>query len=122
VPGVKYLVSIFLNPANMAALTEAERDGITDGVGRFVDHLKSTGELVGSYALGAPEESAVVRVRGGVPAVTDGPFLESKEFLAGYYVVDVESRARALEIAGLVPDATLNAMEVRPIVHDAMDG
>src|SRR5689334_5256919 len=105
----------------MDALGDAERDELMTGVGRFVEYLRSTGELVGSYALGAPEESAVVRVRGGVPAVTDGPFLESKEFLAGYYVVDVESRARALEVAALVPDAAINAMEVRPIVHDATE-
>jgi hypothetical protein len=118
---VKYLVSIFLNPANMATLTETELTELTDRVGRFLEYIRSTGELVGSYALGAPEESAVVRVRGGVPAVTDGPFLESKEFLAGYYVVDVESRARALELAAMVPDATLNAMEVRPIVYSADD-
>jgi hypothetical protein len=116
---VKYLVSIFLNPANLDALSETERDEITDGVGRFVDYLRSTGELVSAQALGPPEDSAVVRVRNGVPAVTDGPFLESKEFLAGYYLVDVESRARALEIAGLVPDATVNAMEVRPVVFEA---
>ena len=118
---MKYLVSIFLNPTNMAALSETERDEITDAVGRFLGYLESTGELVGSYALGAPEDSAVVRVRDGVPAVTDGPFLESKEFLAGYYVIDVEGRDRALELAAMVPDATVNAMEVRPIVFSAGD-
>jgi hypothetical protein len=113
---VKYLVSIYLNPAAMEALPGTERDEIIAGVGRFVEYLKSTGELVLTQALGQPEDSAVVRVRGGVPVVTDGPFVEAKEFLAGYYVVDVESRDRALELAAMVPDATVNAMEVRPIV------
>ena len=119
---MKYLVSIYLNPSGMAALPEAERDEIMASVGRFVDYLKSTGELVLTQALGPPEDSAVVRVRDGVPVVTDGPYVEAKEFLAGYYVVDVESRERALELAGMVPDATVNAMEVRPIVFSDAGG
>jgi hypothetical protein len=116
---VKYLVSIWLNPSGMAALPATERDEILAGVGRFVEYLQSTGELVLTQALGEPGESAVVRVRDGVPVVTDGPYVEAKEFLAGYYVVDVESRERALELAAMVPDATVNAMEVRPIVFSA---
>jgi len=119
---VKYLLSIYLNPSIMDALTEAERDEIMEGAGRFVEYLASTGELVTTHALAEPDQSAVVRVRGGVPAVTDGPYLEAKEFLAGYYVVDVESRRRALELAAMVPDAAVNAMEVRPIVFSADGG
>jgi len=116
---VKYLLSIYLNPTIMDALSEAERDEIMHGAGRFLAMIEETGELVGSHALGEPAQSAVVRVRDGVPAVTDGPYLEAKEFLAGYYVVDVESRDRALELAAMVPDAAVNAMEVRPIVFSA---
>ena len=119
---MKYLVSIYLNPAGMAALSDAERDEIMTGVGRFVEYLKSTGELVLTQALGEPADSSVVRVRDGVPVVTVGPYVEAKEFLAGYYVVDVESRERALELAGMVPDATVNAMEVRPIVFSDAGG
>ena len=91
-------------------------------MGRFVEYLKSTGELVLTQALAEPAESAVVRVRDGRPVVTDGPYVEAKEFLAGYYVVDVESRERALELAAMVPDAAVNAMEVRPIVFSAGAG
>jgi hypothetical protein len=59
-----------------------------------------------------------VRVRGAVPAVTDGPFAEAKEQLAGYLMVDCESPERAVEIAARWPDAKRWAMEVRP-VHEA---
>jgi hypothetical protein len=51
-----------------------------------------------------------------VPVVTDGPYLEAKEFLAGYYLVDCESRERAIELAAMIPDAAFNAMEVRPVM------
>jgi hypothetical protein len=57
-----------------------------------------------------------VRVRGGVPAVTDGPFIESKEYLAGYYLLDCDSRKRAIELAALLPEAAFSALEVRPLM------
>ena len=50
-------------------------------------------------------------------AVTDGPFAEAKEFLAGYYMVDCESLERAVELAGKIPDATVNPIEVRPVME-----
>jgi len=54
-------------------------------------------------------------VRGGLPAATDGPFIESKEQLAGYLLVDCPSPERASEIAARLPDARFAAVEVRPV-------
>ena len=65
----------------------------------FADHLVETGEFVDSQALAA--EGAFVRYDGeGRPPVTDGPFAETKDLIAGWMVVDVESWERALELAG----------------------
>ena len=62
--------------------------------------LTDNGEFVEAQGLAGPELAKIVTFSGeGAPVVTDGPFLESKEFLAGYRMVDVESEARALEIA-----------------------
>jgi hypothetical protein len=67
---------------------------------RFGKELKDAGELVGAEGLAAPDQAKVVRARkGGGPEVTDGPFPEAKEFLAGYWIVDVESPEHAYEIA-----------------------
>jgi hypothetical protein len=67
---------------------------------RFSKGLTESGELVGAEGLAAPSQARVVRATGnGTPAVTDGPFAESKEFLAGYWIVDCESRERAYDIA-----------------------
>ena len=64
------------------------------------EELSERGELVGGNGLAGPEDAKVVVSDGsGAPAVTDGPFPESKEFLAGYWLVDVESEERAIEIA-----------------------
>ena len=66
----------------------------------FDKELKKTGELVGAEGLAQPEAARVVRAsKSGAPEVTDGPFAEAKEFLAGYWIVDVESTERAYEIA-----------------------
>jgi hypothetical protein len=63
--------------------------------------LTASGELVDAQGLTGPDQAKIVRAKkGGPPAITDGPFPETKEFLAGYWLVDVPSEKRAIEIAG----------------------
>ncbi|MFF7704530.1 YciI family protein [Streptomyces lydicus] len=115
---MKYLIMMYPNAAVMDALSEEDRNAVFQGHGEFMTKIKESGEFVGTVALGGPEESSVVRVRGGVPAVTDGPYAESKEFVGGYYVIDVKDRNRAHEVAAMIPDAAVEGLgiEVRPIV------
>lgn len=64
------------------------------------EELQRSGELVGAEGLSAPIEARVVRAgKNGAPEVTDGPFAEAKEFLAGYWIVDVDTAERAYAIA-----------------------
>jgi len=73
---------------------------------RLNQALTDAGEMVGVEALAAPGEAKLVRAgKHGVPAVTDGPFPEAKEFLAGYWIVDVEKPERAWEIAATASSA-----------------
>jgi hypothetical protein len=66
----------------------------------FNKELKQAGELVGAEGLAGPEVARIVKAgASGAPEVTDGPFAEAKEFLAGYWIVDVDSPERAYEIA-----------------------
>ena len=66
----------------------------------FGKELTESGELVAAEGLAAPERTRIVRAKkNGAPEVTDGPFAEAKEFLAGYWIVDVEEPERAYEIA-----------------------
>ena len=68
--------------------------------------LTTTGELAGAEGLDAPKGARIVKAGpNGAPAVTDGPFAESKEFLAGFWIVDVESADRAYEIAARASSA-----------------
>ena len=68
--------------------------------------LTAAGELVTAQGLAAPGDARIVKVgKDGVPAVTDGPYPETKEFLAGFWIVDVDSTDRAYEIAARVSGA-----------------
>src|ERR1700727_832166 len=91
------------------------------GHGAFVDTITKCGELIITQALADPSESAVVRARGGQPGFTDGPYLEAKEFLGGFYLVDCDSRERAIELAAMIPDAKVDGMgiEVRQVMFSA---
>ncbi|GAA2390623.1 YciI family protein [Nonomuraea africana] len=115
---MKFLLIMHSNPQIWDALTEEERTEVMSGHGVFMETVKKSGEMISTAALADPSQSAVVRVRGGVPAVTDGPYLEAKEYLGGYYLVECDSRERALELAALIPDAGVEGLgiEVRPVV------
>jgi hypothetical protein len=72
----------------------------------FNNELRANGELVGAEGLAGPEAARIVRAdRSGAPQVSDGPFAEAKEFLAGYWIVDVDTAARAYELAARVSAA-----------------
>ncbi len=67
---------------------------------RFAEELKAEGTLVGAEGLAPPGQARIVRAgKSGGPEVTDGPFAEAKEFLAGYWIVDVETPEQAYAIA-----------------------
>jgi hypothetical protein len=115
---VKYLLLIHVNPTLLESLSEEERDAIFSAHDEFQKPIKESGELIGFAALADPTNTRTVRVRGGALAVTDGPYVEAKEFLAGYYVVDCESVERAVELAAQIPDARYTAIEVRPVMAE----
>jgi hypothetical protein len=113
---MKYLLMIYQNPAARQALPESDKQSIMSEVDVIVDELVRTGEWVGGEGLADPSTAKSVRVRGGLPAVTDGPFAEAKEQVVGFCIVDCEGIDRAVEIAARWPDARLWGMEVRPIL------
>lgn len=118
---MKFLLMLHNNPAALEALTEEGRQALMDGHARFIEDTQRSGELVVTQALHDPSRSSVVRVRNGLPAVTDGPYLETKEFLGGFYMLDVVDRDRALELAARIPDAAIEGMgvEVRQVMFEA---
>jgi len=118
---MKYLILMQVDRAVLEQLTEEQGKHIQDGHNEFMRITRETGEFVGTHGLADPSQSKVIRAVGGEAEVTDGPFLESKEFLGGYYLLDVENEARAIELARLIPDTRIDglAVEIRPVMFEA---
>lgn len=101
-----------------------------DFLRRFNKELKDAGEFVRTEGLGGPEQMKVVHAqKDGTPAITDGPFPESKEVLAGYWIIDVETPQRAYELAARASAAPgpggvpLNMpIEVHPVMMSSTSG
>jgi hypothetical protein len=113
---MKYMLLIYNNPATYAGWAEDERTALFGGVDEIMKELTESGELLGGEALADASTAKTVRVRDGVTAVTDGPFVEAKEQFAGYLMVECETPERAAEIAARWPDARHFAMEVRALM------
>ncbi len=119
---MKYLLMICLNPASWDALTDADRQEIFRAHDRFQQLVISSGEMISTEPLADPAQASTVRVRNGSALVTDGPFVESKEYIAGYYLLDCEDQQRAVELAKQLPEVTFGSVEVRPLMtYDRRD-
>ncbi|MFL6122509.1 YciI family protein [Actinophytocola sp.] len=117
---MKYLLIMQVNPAVLEALTEEEHKLIGDGHSEFMRVTQESGEFILTQALADPSNTKVVH-GGTTPAVTDGPFLEAKEFMGGFYLLDCESEERVVELAKLIPDTRFKglAIEIRPVMFSA---
>lgn len=116
---MKYMLLIYQNSEIWNAMSEADRSAEMNEAGAIMQDLSDSGEWIGGEALADPGSSRSVRVRNGEAIVTDGPFIESREQLAGYLIVECETPARALEIATSWPDARYFGMEIRPLMHES---
>jgi len=81
----------------------------------YDEELKSSGHLVVSQALALPNEAITVRVREGQASTTDGPFMETKEVLGGFVMIEARDLNEAVRLAAAIPLARLGAVEVRPV-------
>ncbi|WP_173923398.1 YciI family protein [Agromyces sp. Marseille-P2726] len=117
---MKYFIQIYSNPSSRQAWESFSADEQAAGYDyyqRISDELAASGELIADEALADVSLAKhVTRTADGV-TVGDGPFAETKELLAGFYLVDCESEARAIEIAGRFPEAEYGLIEVRPVLE-----
>jgi hypothetical protein len=119
---MKYLILIHHNQqardlwASMSSEEQAE--GI-QAHAELVRDLVESGEMVLSEALADPSQAKRVLVEHGRATVSDGPFAELKEHLAGFYLVECETIDRALEYAARIPEAIFGTVEVRPVMSQS---
>ena len=116
---MKYMILIQSNPQFLErwqALPEEQRERFGRDHRALSAELAEAGELVASEGLADPALAKRVTVADGRTMISDGPFAEAKEHLAGFLLVDCEDEDRALEIAARVPDAVWGLVEVRPVL------
>lgn len=106
---MRYLVSVIDSRPNSG--TEAERVAVDE----FNDRLEANGHWVFAGGLGDPSTATVIDGRGAEAVFTDGPFVETKEALGGYYLIEADDLDQALAVAKEVP-APFGGVEVRPIM------
>ena len=116
---MKYLMLIYGNQEKWASIPAEEFPKAIARQDAFNRKYQETGELIGAYGLGDAALARLVRREGGMPAVTDGPYLETKEYIASFYLLDCESEERALQIAADMPWADVEPVEFWPILHEA---
>ncbi len=119
---MRYVCLIHWNEQQLATLPPAELDALNAAHLDFNDEIHASGHLVHADALMPQRESTCLRVKGGKPFITDGPFAEAKEMIAGFYVLEVRDRDEALQIAARIPSAAYATIEVRPVHTLVVEG
>jgi hypothetical protein len=113
---MKYLLLVCWDAEKMDAQTEpAPGEAAEDESFPWLDELRARGKWVTGDQLAPPRRARSVRVRGGKPIVTDGPFTETKEAVGGFDIVEADSLEEAVEIAAGHPIAAMGTIEVRPL-------
>lgn len=113
---MQYLLLLYGNEQDDVGLTEQQQQEAFGEWVAYTDDMKAKRAFVAGEALQPTATATSVRVRNGDRVVTDGPFMETKEQLGGYYVIDVDNLDAALEWAAKCPAAFNGTVEVRPIM------
>ncbi len=105
---MKYVCLVYGTEEKMAQIADAE-------CMEFGQELDERGQRLGGNALQPTHTATTVRVRSGQTTVTDGPFAETKEQLAGFYLIEARDLNEAIRIASKIPPARIGSIEIRPV-------
>jgi hypothetical protein len=112
---MKYLLLIYAAESGFVNMTPEQQAAGAEQYNRFTQEIKETGKWVGSNRLKPVASATTTRVREGKRVVTDGPFVETKEQLGGYYLIEAKDLDEAIGIAARCPGAQHGSVEVRPV-------
>lgn len=115
---MKYLCLVYFDEESFHSQPESPPDSECHAYG---EKLAAAGKRVAAEALESVQTATTVRVRNGQVSITDGPFAETKEQLAGFYLVDAENLDEAIAIAAGIPPARVGSIEVRPVRQLELD-
>jgi hypothetical protein len=112
---MRYVCLIYFDPKKVFN-GSTESDAVLAELGPFAAELKASSQFVAGEPLALPQEAMTVQVRDGKMSATDGPFMETKEMLGGFTVIESRDLNEAVQIAARHPYAKLGFIEVRPVV------
>jgi hypothetical protein len=104
---MKYLCLVYMDENDLDQVPDSDCMA-------FGESLRNRGQVIAAEALQGVHTATTVRVRQGKASMTDGPFAETKEQLAGFYLIDARDLNEALQIAAKIPPARVGSIEVRP--------
>ncbi len=114
---MRYMLLIYASEADFSHMTSEERSAIMQGHSTFAQEAIQRGILMGGAPLQPTSTARTIRVRKGKTLVIDGPFAETKEQLAGTYILDCKNLDEAIELAVKIPDALHGSIEIRPLME-----
>ncbi|WP_323816003.1 YciI family protein [Cellvibrio sp. NN19] len=112
---MKYLCLVYYDENIINKMTSEEWQSLNAECENCGQNLRDTGKMIGGNALHPVATATSLRVRDGKPIITDGPFAETKEQLAGFYMLDARDLNEAIQLARKIPPARLGTIEIRPV-------
>ena len=119
---MRYLCLIYLDEKRLAAMPESEMNALNARHLELNESLLASGHFVEAEALEPAALTTCLRVRNGRASLTDGPYAETKEMVAGFYVIEARDLNEAIQVASHLPSAPLGTVEVRPCRDLVVDG
>ena len=113
---MRYLCLIYENERAWEALPPAESEAIMNEYFEFTEDIRKNGKYLAGEALHPTASATTVRVRNGKVSTTDGPFVETKEQLGGFYLIEATDLNDAIQVASRIPAARSGSIEIRPVV------
>ena len=112
---MKYMLLVHHDEEGFGTFSETKRQQMLDESVELTHQLHAKQQYISASPLQPAATAAIVRVRDGKSFVTDGPFVETREQIAGYFLIDVKDLDEAIGIAARVPGARIGTVEVRPV-------
>jgi hypothetical protein len=112
---MEFALLIYADPAGLEKLTPSEATEMLNAYGAYTGALQSAGVLLGSNRLRPTHTATTVRVKSGKTEVLNGPYVETREQLGGYFLINVKDLDAALSWAAKCPGASHGIVEVRPV-------
>ena len=119
---MRYLCLIYLDEKQLASLPESEMSALNARHLALNEELLKGGQFIEAEALSPASSTTCVRVRNGRTAVTDGPYAETKEMVAGFYLIEARDLNEAIHVSARLPSAPMGTVEIRPCRDLEVDG